>query len=418
VRTSRRTPSFYCFWTAATLLIFAWVTLLVWGARLSDAALSQWIPGFLEAERSFGPSSLGHVHAVVVGILSLFTAVFVAAVVVLRFSNHLARTEIQIRLISNLVAIATVCVLFHNLAFREWEAPWYNVHDMMNHPENVPVFGQRLLMIWPSILLKHLLPNLSDIQCFIVVQGLGIVLAVYAVGEWSALFVGRQLMFVGQMFFALFLLPTADFFVAHDIAVVFSYCFCFFFLYKRQYLFFLIAFSIGILNHQNILLLIPTAIAIMWPVENQQTVIGVGALAGIIYVSIQFILNHTIPIPITHEIKVWFNMRQIAEAHRTMIFGAMLTVPWWLAAALAFRNADPFLKRASILLPMQLAIYAVYGQLNEARLFDGFLPILIGIYLCYIRERFLANPLPNRSSRLIEHDSDPANLAREHNHHG
>ena len=39
---------------------------------------------------------------------------------------------------------------------------------------------------------------------------------------------------------------------------------------------------------------------------------------------------------------------------------------------------------------MQLGIYSIYGQLNEARLFNGFLPVLIGLYLCYIRERFLA----------------------------
>jgi hypothetical protein len=39
---------------------------------------------------------------------------------------------------------------------------------------------------------------------------------------------------------------------------------------------------------------------------------------------------------------------------------------------------------------MQLAIYSVYGQLNEARLFHGFLPILIGIYLCFTRGRLSA----------------------------
>jgi hypothetical protein len=79
-------------------------------------------------------------------------------------------------------------------------------------------------------------------------------------------------------------------------------------------------------------------------------------------------------------------MRQIAELHRTMIFGVMLTVPWYAGAAAVFKFADPFLKRASVLLPLQLAVYSVYGQLNEARLFNGFLPILIGIYLCFTAE--------------------------------
>jgi len=79
-----------------------------------------------------------------------------------------------------------------------------------------------------------------------------------------------------------------------------------------------------------------------------------------------------------------------------MIFGLMLTVPWYAGAAALFSFADPFLKRAAILLPMQLGIYALYGQLNEARLFNGFLPILIGIYLCFIRGRLLpASPVRN-----------------------
>ena len=171
-------------------------------------------------------------------------------------------------------------------------------------------------------------------------------LAVYVIGEWSALFVGgRELKFLGQILLAAFLLPTADFFTGHDIGVVFTYGFCFLFLRKREYWLFLLAFGIGMLNHQNILLLIPTAIAVMWPpVEEWKTIAWVGGVATIAYFLIQFILNQTIPIPYTHEIKVWFNMRQIAELHRTMIFGAMLTIPWYLAGALAFKSADPFLE--------------------------------------------------------------------------
>ena len=54
--------------------------------------------------------------------------------------------------------------------------------------------------------------------------------------------------------------------------------------------------------------------------------------------------------------------RQIAELPRIMIFGVMLTVPWYAGAAAVFKFADPFLKRVSILLPMRLALYSVYGQ--------------------------------------------------------
>jgi hypothetical protein len=376
-------------WFLASLLLFAWGWFLVWGVRLAPTDWAKLLPGFQDAELEFGPIQPSRIRLVVAIILLLLTALLAIFVVVARFRNELQQTDMQTRLIAAVVALAVMCVLFNNLVTRGWEAPWYRISDMMTHSERVPVFGQRLLMIWPAMLLKHLVPGLSYIQSFIVIQGLGIVLAVYVIGKWSALFIGGELQFLGQVLLAAILTPTADFYVGHDIAVVFTYCFCFLFLYQRQYLLFLLAFCIGMLNHQNILLLIPTAIVILWPVEERKTVYWVGAAATIAYFSIQFILNRTIPIPFTHEIKVWFNMRQIAEMHRTMIFGAMLTVPWYLGAALAFKSASPFLKRASVLLPMQLATYSIYGQLNEARLFNGFLPILIGIYLCYIRERFL-----------------------------
>jgi hypothetical protein len=68
-----------------------------------------------------------------------------------------------------------------------------------------------------------------------------------------------------------------------------------------------------------------------------------------------------------------------------MIFGVMLTVPWYAGAAAVFKFADPFLKRVSILLPMRLALYSVYGQ-------------PIGIYLCFTRKVLLQPAIHGRSS--------------------
>ena len=373
---------------ASAVLLLVWIAFFVWGVHLADAQWANILPGFQDAEGAFGATPPGHIRMIVGLTLLLLTVLLGSAAVAARFKEKLLEPAVRTRLVGAAVALAAICVLFDNLVERSGESPWYRISDMMTHPQNVPVFGQRLLMIWPAMVIKHLVPRLSYIQSFIIAQGLGIVLAVYVIGEWSALFVGRELKFLGQILLSVFLLPTASFYLGHDIGVVFSYCFCFLFLYKRQYPLFLLAFCIGMLNHQNILLLIPTAIVIMWRVEDAKTIAWVGAAATIAYFSIQYLLNRLIPIPFTHEIKVWWNMRQIVQLYRMMIFGAMLTIPWYAGAALAFKSADPFLKRAAILLPMQLGIYAIYGQLNEARLFNGFLPILIGIYLCYVRERF------------------------------
>jgi hypothetical protein len=239
------------------------------------------------------------------------------------------------------------------------------------------------------MLLKHVIPRLTYIQSFIVIQGVAIVLAIYAISEWSAFFVGHSLKFLGQILLTLLLLPTMLAYQAHDIGVVFTYTFCYIFLYRRSYWLFIFAFFIAILNHQNVLLLIPVAGFVMWRKEPNSTIVRVVAICLVVFFLTRYVLNQTIPIPQSHEQKIWWNMRQLAELPRMMIFGVMLTVPWYAGAAIVFKFADPFLKRASVLLPMQLVIYSVYGQLNEARLFHGFLPILIGMYLCFARDQLL-----------------------------
>ena len=382
-------------WTAGAVLAILGTAFLVWGLRLSTAQWARILPGFDEAESFFGPSPAGWVPKVVAQILGLLTAILAAAALLVRYRETLRKPGVRARLFSAAVAVAACSVMFQDMAGRTERASWYNVQTMMTNPASVPVVGQRLLLIWPAMLLKYLLPRLSYVQAFVLIQFIAIVLSVYAIGAWSALFVGEQFKWLGQILLTVLLLPTMLFYQAHDIGVVFTYTFCFLFLYRRRYWPFLFMFGIGVLNHQNILLLIPTAVVVMWGREKTSTIGRVAALAAIAYFSIQFVLNQTIPVPQTHEDKVWCNMRQIVELHRAMVFGLMLTVPWYVGAAAVLAGADPFLKRAAILFPMQVCIYSVYGQLNEARLFHGFLPILIGIYLCYFRYRFLGSATPS-----------------------
>lgn len=44
---------------------------------------------------------------------------------------------------------------------------------------------------------------------------------------------------------------------------------------------------------------------------------------------------------------------------------------------------------------MQCVAFFLCGQLNEIRLFNGFIPVLLGILLCYFREHFVARHLVN-----------------------
>ena len=389
---------FHILWAAGALMLGLWIVFLIWGRHLPASTWADILPGFDLAEQAFGPTPAGGVPKVVFRVLLLLTAILAGLALLFRYWDRLQKPDVIVRLFSLAVAVACCSVLFQNMLGRMQQEPWYNVQTMMTNPASVPVFGQRLLLIWPAMLLKHFLPRLTYIQSFIVIQGVAIVLAIYAIGEWSAFFVGRGLKFLGQILLTLLLLPAMLAYQAHDIGVVFTYTLCYIFLYRRSYWLFILAFFIAILNHQNVLLLVPVAGFVMWRKEPNPTIVRVLAICLVVFFLTRYVLNQTIPIPQSHEQKIWWNMRQLAELPRMMIFGVMLTVPWYAGAAIVFKFADPFLKRASVLLPMQLAIYSVYGQLNEARLFHGFLPILIGIYLCFTRDQLLQPANRGRTS--------------------
>jgi hypothetical protein len=362
-----------------------WVVFFAWAWRLPAGVWTRVIPGFDLAEAAFGASSDGRIRLDMLLFLALLTALTAAGLAILRNWDRLQEPVLQQWLCSVAVAVGVFFVLAYCEDMYNVVQPWYNPQVIMTNPSSVPVFGQRLLFIWPAMLLKHLMPGIGYVTAFIAFQLVALAIAVYLTGVWSAIFIGKPLQFLGQIILAVMLGATFNGFLGHDFGVVASYTLCFLLLYRRQYAFYVPAFCVGVLNHQNILVLVPTALVVMWDRERRSTTLWVAALTLAGYFSIQFILNLTVPIPATHEIKVWWNIRQIVELKKTLVMGQLALLPWYLAALAAWRQADPFLKRASVLMPMQWGVYFLFGQLNEVRLFNGFLPVLIGILLCYIR---------------------------------
>jgi hypothetical protein len=374
--------------TAAALLLGLWAAFFLWGWNLPATKWARLLPGFDLAERAFGASPEGWIPRVVAIWLGLLTLLIAGSFLLANFRSRLQKPAVRAHILSLATFGGVSWILFDCMVTHGWVLPSYSIQTMMTNPSSVPVFGHRLLLVWPAMLLKHLLPRLSYVQAFLAVQGIAIVVMVYVVGEWSALFVGRKQKFLGQILLAVFLLPTLGYFNAHDTGVVIFYTLCFFFLYRKQYWLFGITFSVAILNHPNILLLVPTAVAVLWGREKRSTVLWIAGITSMVYLLVRFVLNAAIPIPLSQEVKVWWNMRQVAELKQTLVLGELSVLPWYLFGAAALGSADPFLKRAAILLPMQYLVYFIYGQLNEARLFNGFVPVLIGIFLCYFREHF------------------------------
>jgi hypothetical protein len=373
---------------AALLLLGIWAVFLLWGYHLPATTWARILPGYDLAEAAMGPSPLHRIPIIVGAFLALVTLMVAGLFQVAYFWEDLRKPHVLQRICAWAAAASVFIILVEGMIRYSAPAPWYDVKTMMTDPGSVPVYGQRRFFIWPAVFLKYLVPQLTHIQAFLIVQIFAIAITVYIVGVWSALFVGRELKYIGQLILAVLLFPTFRYYNGHDFGVIIFYTAAFLFLYKRQYWAYAVAVCVGMLNHQNVLLLIPTAFAILWGNEKRSTVLRLVGLTAAAYFIIQFVLNIVMPIPQTHEIKVWWNIREIVELQQGLVIGQLPLLAWYAFGIAALYRAEDFLKRAMVLLPMQYGVYFLFGQLNETRIFNGFIPILIGIFLCHLRGGF------------------------------
>ena len=374
------------------------IVLALWAAyflvqwRFGSSIWPTILPGFDATEAGV----MGHVHGSVTGVVTTCLGIITllaAAVLALSYFRSRLQPGLLERIFSLAASFAVTWILLESMIARSYEGTWYNIQTMMTHPSAVPVFGQRLLLVWPAMLLKRLIPGLPYIQAFVAVQALALAIAVVVTGEWSALFIGRRMKVLGQILLAVFLLPTFTYYTAHDVGVVIINTLCLLFLYQRRYWSFGLVFCLGILNHPNVLLMVPTAAALLWTREKRATIAWLVSLTCAAYLVVRLVLNLELPLSRSVDLRLWWNMRALAELSSLLVLGQLSLLPWYLCGLAALPKADPFLKAAAVLLPLQYLFFGFYGQLYEVRLFDGFIPVLIGIFLSWFRNRLAVSPL-------------------------
>ena len=280
-------------------------------------------------------------------------------------------------------------LLFWRLGY---EGPWYPIEALMKHPGTVPIFGHRLLLVWLADLCQKLVPSLSYLQCYVLSQMLPIVSAVFMVGRWSELFIGRSLRWTGQVLLVAIMGPTLTYFTFYDFSIVFFYALSLYLLYRRHYIWFALAISVATLNHENALILIVIA-----GLETFRRSFRIGAAVTfgslLLHLAVRFVMERAFPSGRIVDWHVWTNLVFPLIRPRLVIVGALALVFWWIVAALCWPAVEPFLRRAAVVFPFLLATDFVYGQINEARVFDASIPVLIAFILSFAKSKLIdANP--------------------------
>jgi hypothetical protein len=294
------------------------------------------------------------------------------------------------KLFSFSMTIACATSIFVALAQPAYELMSFSpVETLMTNPGSLPIFGHRLLLVWLADALKLIVPSLSYRRCYLATQLVAAFGTTYMVGSWSALFVGKQWKFLGQILLAVMLIPNFLYCSFYDIPMVFFYTACLTLLYKRYYVWFIALVGIATLNHENALLLVVAAAFTLYGVASQRTWLGVPLAAFAVWLTARASMEYFFPMKAHFEPHVWSNLLDLAHPPGDLFKSAATLFFWWICGAIGFRYSDQFVRRTTVLLPGLVAATFVAGHFNEARQFDAYIPVAIALILAYVRKELI-----------------------------
>ena len=294
------------------------------------------------------------------------------------------------------------------------EGEFSPVAGLMTRPRSYPIYGARLLMVWIADFLKVLVPSLSYLRCYLLSQLVATGAAMYLMGEWCVIFFGSRYRALGQVLLAATIIPTIMYFTFYDIAMVFFYTLCLILLYRQRYLLFAMALGVGTLNHENTLLLVLVAAVVLYGTAPLRTALLVPVSSLLAWVAVRLAVLHFMPAQGHFEMHIWTNLLDIAGPSQGVLKSAGILVFWWWAAAVGMRRADPFLRRAAVLLPALTLVTSIVGKFLEARQWDAFLPVGIALLLtpvARITAVAVSAPVADENARSASFELLPAGRA-------
>ncbi len=321
-------------------------------------------------------------------------ALIVALALTWRWSSEDVRTYLRPRIFQWSMGAACSCGLFLLLVRAASERTWYPIDLLMTNPSSVPIFGQRLLFVWLADAAKAIDPSLSTVNAYYLSQIPAVLLTVWMMGRWTELYAGRSLRWAGQVLTVLMLAMTFDYYTFYDVAVVFFFTAGLYLLRQRHYTAFVAVLAVGTLNHENISLLI--VVALLETARRPKLCAAVCGAASGAYFTVRAMQQHFMPFDRHVDWRLWSNLYYPLFGPKIIAGAAASLFFWWIAAAVSWRSGDVFLKRATILFPLLLGVTYLFGQFQEPRQFDAFLPVVVGFLVSRAAAAFR-----NSSPRLV-----------------
>ena len=175
----------------------------------------------------------------------------------------------------------------------------------------------------------------------------------------------------------------------YDIGIVFFFSCGLLALYRRKYAWFVVIVTVGTLNHENILLLIPTAAFLLYDAEPRRIWLSLVAASLAGHLLARAALEWLIPFQKHFDWRILSNMTKPFLLPVDMVTSLAALGGWYVLGIMSLPACDKRLRRLVILFPMLFGVTFLFGQFHEPRQFDAFIPVLIAVLLCNVK-RMLA----------------------------
>jgi hypothetical protein len=284
-----------------------------------------------------------------------------------------------------LFTLGCAWAIFVVLRQEGFEGDWYPLKALIRNPGSFPIYGHRILFVWPAQLVLWLAPGLGPMAAYLASQIVPIAGTAYLAGRLSAFLVGESLAWIGQLLLVVFLCPTFGYYDCYDIAIAGFGFAMLLFLLQRRYTYFVLTSGVATLNHENALLWILAAAAALWPEMPRKQTAWVTGSALALHAAVRIALELAMPMPKIFDLRIWTNPVDLARMPLIWTMAVGLIAFRWCAALAFFPSAPPLVRRLAVLFPLLALTTALFGQFHEARQFNASIPLEIAFVLCGVR---------------------------------
>ena len=378
---------------AAAALVVTGIFFLLWRGRMPFEGLMRFFAGIDVWDRAIplaaNPHTLRKYYSQSVGMALVVTGLLVVAGALWGRLTQRVRGFVFQAVVT--LACSSAVMLF--MLKIEYDGHWSPVRVLMANPQSLPIFGHRLLFVWIADAFRRIAPSLSPLQAYYLSQCIAVLLAMYALGRWSALHAGETLRWTGQVLGAVMLSVCFSYRNFYDVANVFFITCGLIAIYKRKYWWLLPVVMIGTLNYEGILLLLPLAAFCGYFEDAWKRWVPPVAAALVFYCAVRVILQLALPMPRQLNWRIWSNLTEPFILRTNIVYSVLALAGLYAVALMSLRDCEARLRRFFLLFPLIFAVTFMFGQFTEARQFDAFIPVLVATILSATRRTLLASQL-------------------------